>query len=130
MGVVHLSRLVSNYVFLRAESNVTKSVRINRSFPAYCWGMANYYTFDISPTLPNSVSGPWLCPPRNHTVMGLYGRTDQPTVLKGNWLVLNITVKTGSRQVLNRRVDILVEQVGNTSRQAINRNLQGSYSNR
>ena len=60
----------------------TESVRIGCSFLGLSWWISKISNnLDISPTLPNSVSGSWLFPPGKGTDMGLYGLLDTLPVL-------------------------------------------------
>ena len=91
---------------------LTESVKIYCSFPACPGGAAKYQTFDISPTHPDSVSGPRLRPPGNCPVLSLYGLSDTLSVLS-----CTVTVLTGRTSL-----PVVVKYLNTTSRQALRTN--------
>ena len=67
---------------------------------------------DILPTLPDSVSRPWLCLPGNHLVVCLYGLSDTLPVL-----FYTVTVLSGSTCR-----PVMVQYLNTSSRQAVDTN--------
>ena len=68
--------------------------------------------FDISPTLHESVSGPWLCPPGNPPVVDLYGMS----------VTLPVWFYTDTVLSLRTSWSAMVKYQDNTSQQALHIN--------
>ena len=82
MGLFHWACLVGNYGFFAGQEQSLESVRMGCIFYACPGGSPKISNmFDISLTLPDSVSGPWLHPPGNCPVVGLYSLLDILPVL-------------------------------------------------
>ena len=78
MGVFHWGRHVGNYELFEGLEQCLQSWLGLVVVPSLLQRISKISNMsDISPTLDNSVSGPWICPPGNRLVIGLYGFSDK-----------------------------------------------------
>ena len=77
MGVFHWGHLVGNCGFFEGREQCLQSqlgLIVDSQLVAVDQHISDM--FNISPTLNNSVSRPWICPSGNRHVVGLYGLSD------------------------------------------------------